>query len=736
MGLLGSILDQTLWVFYDGSLLILIGFAIAGTIHVAVDPARIIRHLGERSLGSAARAALLGAPIPLCSCGVLPTATLLRRKGASREAILSLLISTPETGIDAVAITLAFFGPMMAVIRPFVAVATALVAAALSLHYWPPGTDAHDEPDHLVEPETEAEPTPHHHHHDEQQDLAHSPDGTRGGVNALIGYLKSGLHYGFTELFDELAFSLAFALLLTGVLSAVLPTDFFRWLVPSSFVGMVVMAVLSVPLYVCASASTPIAALFVSKGASAGAALVFLLVGPATNVATLSTVGRLLGGRSLRLYLGTIVGVAICAGLAVDLFVPNLAAGLALAPTMDRGPLSIVKLIAVGILVGFLGTSLRRTGIRAGVTELTTNLRAVGRWLAGIDIRRAIVSWPVLVLCSLWLLSVLVGSFVIVPTGQQAVITRLGKVLEAPVDPGLHLVLPVIDHVELVRVDEVREVPIGYRLAVGALVRQPLIEEALYVTADENVIDLHAALQYRVSDPIRFALRVEQPGEVLSRLTRGRLVEAIAGRPIDAVYTNDRKAVEAWLLDKLRADAKLLGLGVEVLAVRLLDVHAPTNVHDAFRDVASAHEDRLTTIHRANEYAVGTVNVAHGEAERTIAEAESWAMERKAKASGDASAFSALAGEHRRAPQLTEDRLYLESAERTLAGVRKLIRPTAKDVHGYEIWLRQSGAPSAATPPGTEAPDVAAAETASAAGEQSPRAWVEWAPETPSGDAK
>src|SRR5689334_13341233 len=131
--LLVSAVQQTFWVLYEGALFILIGFAIAGAVHVVLNPDRIVRHLGDRSMKSAALAALLGAPIPLCSCGVLPTAMLLRRKGASREATLSYVATTTETGVDSIALTLAFFGPLFAIVRPLAAVATGLVAAFFSL---------------------------------------------------------------------------------------------------------------------------------------------------------------------------------------------------------------------------------------------------------------------------------------------------------------------------------------------------------------------------------------------------------------------------------------------------------------------------------------------------------------------------------------------------------------------------------------------------------------------------
>jgi membrane protease subunit HflK len=266
-------------------------------------------------------------------------------------------------------------------------------------------------------------------------------------------------------------------------------------------------------------------------------------------------------------------------------------------------------------------------------------------------------------------------------------------------EPGLAYAVPLIDRLDLVRVDEVQGRTIGYTTAPGSLLRTPVYEEALHVTADENVIDLHVEIQYRVGDAVRYALGVERPGQVLSALVRSRLIEAMAAEPIDLVYTRGRADLEERLLARARDDVGRADLGIDVVTVRLLDVHAPADVHDAFRDVASAHEDRLTTIHLATEYAVGTVALARGEARRTIVDAQAWALEREARAGGDADAFRALAAAHARAPKLMEDRLYIETAERVLAGARKIVRATTSTPTGFELWIRGRGAPQLFPPP-------------------------------------
>jgi hypothetical protein len=695
---LAAIAAQTYWVLYEGAAFILLGFAVAGVVHVLLDPERIVRHLGGRTLRAAFVAAVLGAPIPLCSCGVLPTAVSLRRKGASREATLSFLITTPETGVDSVAMTFAYFGPLMAIVRPLAAVATGLVAALASLRQSP---DA-GEPD--LPPGVDVEGG---HHHAEAE--APPPETLAAATfrERLRARARLAARYAFVDLFDELGFWLALAIVLTGALAALLPPDFFLRLFPSSFAVMVAMVLLGAPLYVCASASTPLAAVLVTKGASAGAALVFLLVGPATNAATIATVARLFGRAFVRTYLGAIIGVAIASGLLLDLLFPNLGQAVYIGQPAGVDAFVVPKVLGAIALGVLLVASLLRTGLRPGIDELAGNVRAAAAWARELRPRTIFTARSVQALVLLWLLSVVAGGFWRVPVGQRALVQRLGRVAGEPRAPGLAFAVPLVDRIDLVEVDAVRARPVGYRTVAGSLDRESVPEDSLYMTADENVIDLHAEVQYRATDPQRYRLGVEKPDELLAALVRARLVEAMTRRPIDLVYTNDRAEVQDWLLTRVQGDTTSVGLGIDILALRLLDVHAPAQVHDAFRDVASAHEDRLTTIHLANEYAAGIVAVARGEAERVVSDAQARAFERLARAQGDASAFLALSTEHKRAPRLTEDRLYLETAERTLAGARKIVRAPAGSSKGYELWVRGDDAPRVFPPAPGAPPPVA-----------------------------
>jgi HflK protein len=673
---------EVLVALYEGGVWILVGFAVAGLLHVYVDPSRLARHLGDRSLGAALRGAVIGAPIPLCSCAVLPAAIELRKKGASREATLSFLITTPEVGVDAIAFTTAYFGPVMGVIRPLVAIVTGVVAGALSLR-------TPDDGQVLAPAACAVHPGHEHHDHAHADPLASDAPATAETIGQKLG---RGMRYAFVDLFDDLGFWLAFALVLTGFLSALLPADFFDTYFPSSIAAMALMVVLGAPMYVCASASTPLAAMFVAKGASAGAALVFLLVGPPMNGATLATVRRFLGPAMVRVYLGSIIGVAMAAGLLVDLLLPDLGEMVRLGEPMEPEMLAPVKTLGMIVFTWFLIRSLRRTGIRAGVHEMFANVRDAAAWGRELDLVPLLRSRITQTVLAVWVAATLLEGLHRVPPGQLGLLRRFGELQGTPREPGPVYALPFIDELSLVKTDAVRERPINFLARPGSLERDRDPEATLYVTADENLIDVHAEVQYRTADPVAFRLQVEDPDALLGALVRGQLMQAMALHPIDATYTSDRAEVEAWLTERVRADAEKLGLGVAVVSVRLLDVHAPDTVHEAFRDVASAHEDRLTTIHQATEYANGVVALARGEAEKLVAESQASAMQRLVQAQGDSYRFLALAEAHQQAPALTETRLYVETAERVLPGARKVIRATDGGPQGYELWLRGDAA--------------------------------------------
>jgi uncharacterized membrane protein YraQ (UPF0718 family) len=258
----------------------------------------LTRHLGGRGFWPVVKAALVGAPLPLCSCSVLPTAYALRERGAGRGAVVSFLISTPETSFDSIAVTWALMGPLMAIVRPVAAVLTALAAgfaeAFRSRH----------------EPERPAPPPA-------------CPDCESDTCEHVMpgGRFRRFGRFILLEMGDEIGPTLTLGLFLAGLVAVFVPDEFFTTYLGNRWASMGVALLVGLPLYVCATASTPFAAALMMKGLNPGAALVFLLAGPATNLATILTVGKMLGKASAALYVAMIAVFSILFGAALDMVV-------------------------------------------------------------------------------------------------------------------------------------------------------------------------------------------------------------------------------------------------------------------------------------------------------------------------------------------------------------------------------------------------------------------------------
>ncbi|MDP6762491.1 MAG: SO_0444 family Cu/Zn efflux transporter [Planctomycetota bacterium] len=304
----GTFLSSSLDVFIAMAPYLLGGFFVAGLISQLLSPAWLARHLSGNDLSSVGIASVVGAPLPLCSCSVIPVAVALRRSGASKGSTSAFLISTPETGIDSVSVTWALLDPLMTLVRPLAAVGSALFTGmtvslfANSRHDDVPRAGLEDEGGGgscckkaaaLTAPVAERPPA----------------DG-----NLLVRALR----YAFVDMLDDLAGALVAGILLSGLMAAVIPDAWFDGAFFSGASGLFVMLLIGVPIYVCAAASTPLAAAMVLKGLSPGAAIVFLLAGPATNMATLTVMARTLGARVVAVHIAALAGVTLTMGLAVD----------------------------------------------------------------------------------------------------------------------------------------------------------------------------------------------------------------------------------------------------------------------------------------------------------------------------------------------------------------------------------------------------------------------------------
>ncbi len=328
---------------------LLLGFLVAGLLSVYVSPAWLERHLGGRGWGPIWRASLLGVPLPLCSCGVIPVAASLRRHGASKAATTSFLLSTPQTGVDSIAVTGAILGPVFAVLRPLVALVTGLVGGG------------------LVRAVTQGEET------------------SAADVPPLAAdrrpRLRRALHYGFEVLPRDIGRALLVGLLLAALITVLVPPGALARVLGGGIVPILVMIAVGMPLYVCATGSVPLAAGFIHAGVAPGAALAFLIAGPATNAAAVTTLHRVLGRRTLAIYLGTVAASAVAAGLLVNALVP---AGRLHLPGLHVGHehtehLGWFSHLSAAVLVAVMAWALRPVRIRSRQDPVTEGAEAMER---------------------------------------------------------------------------------------------------------------------------------------------------------------------------------------------------------------------------------------------------------------------------------------------------------------------------------------------------------------------
>jgi len=302
MAILLDILRATWKLLQEAGPYMLAGFFLAGLVKALLPTGAVVRFLGKPNLASVLKAAAVGVPLPLCSCGVIPMAAALRREGASSSAVSSFVISTPESGVDSVAATYALMDLPMTIARPLVAFATAVLAGLAEIVWGREKAAPAPEPAACGCGGGEAEEA-----------------GAEGRPRESLGRrLVGGLRYAFGEMFEDMAIYLLIGFALAGVLAALIPPAFVAERLASPALQIVALVILGAPIYVCATAATPIAAVLVAKGISPGAALAFLLAGPATNAASLAVLSKYLGRRSVAVYLVTIIACAIGGGLALN----------------------------------------------------------------------------------------------------------------------------------------------------------------------------------------------------------------------------------------------------------------------------------------------------------------------------------------------------------------------------------------------------------------------------------
>lgn len=276
---------------------LLFGFFVAGILSVLVSQRLVERHLGGRGLWPILKASLFGVPLPLCSCGVIPVSMSLHKHGASKGSTIAFLLSTPQTGMDSIFVTLSLLGPVFAIFRPLAALITGIIGGTFVDIFSRRREDENQPPKEC------------------------SDECCSSGKTSRI---VRGLKYGFVTLPQDIGKAMLIGLVVAAFISALVPDGFFAEKLGTGIFPLVAMMFLGIPVYVCATASVPVAAALIMKGLTPGAALVFLMTGPATNAASFVIIWKVLGKATSVIYLATVAGCSLLSGMLLDYFAAGI----------------------------------------------------------------------------------------------------------------------------------------------------------------------------------------------------------------------------------------------------------------------------------------------------------------------------------------------------------------------------------------------------------------------------
>lgn len=296
---------------------LLLGFFIAGLLRAFVPRSIYSKHLAPRNMKSVVKAAAIGIPLPLCSCGVIPTAVGLRKEGASHGACTSFLIATPQTGVDSIAATYSLMGLPFAIVRPIAALFTAMFGGWLVNRY--------AREDEALSAEAAATGEHDHcdceHEHD-HCDCEHGHE-HHSHSSHFLDKMREALDYAFVDMMQDVGKWLVIGLLIAALITVAVPNEWLAALHEYKLLNMIIVLAVAIPMYICATGSIPIAVSLMAKGLTPGAALVLLMAGPAVNSASILVIGKVFGKRTLWLYILSIIIGAILFGLGIDYLLPQ-----------------------------------------------------------------------------------------------------------------------------------------------------------------------------------------------------------------------------------------------------------------------------------------------------------------------------------------------------------------------------------------------------------------------------
>lgn len=740
-------------VYLEAAPFIVIGLFLAGWLKVLVQTPSVFRFLGGKNLKSALYAWLFGMPLPVCSCGVVPLSLGLRQKRASRESLLAFLIGTPETSVGAVTITWGLLGPLMAIVRPIASLLTALFAAVISIGLRtvespekktalpvPP-----TEPETSTAPESPTEPK-------EQDADGYHVVGLGGFIRSIQsavdrkgGQTKRGRpatgpgpeqpklpesvpqneprtvplrvlfrdanRYAFKDMLDEISIWLTIGIISAGIVAALVPADWVQNLPGGELGAMLLVLVLSVPLYGCAVESTPVAASLVLKGLSPGAALVLLLAGPASNLTTLVLLKQHFGKRFLAIYLFAIAAASIGAGLAFNALLRFT--GWQLTPKMASVESTLIWQIFTYGCAAFLLLLLLTSFVRMNWRhQCTAAYEAIASGLTLVKLATpttGIKGKRIALLAGALLGAAYLSSGLYqVPLGSAGYVMQLGQLTAEPRPPGLHYHWPwPVEKVAIRRVSAIHKTDVGFRTDL-ALLKQwkrrpaklstygwhsffttmhPKPEESLYLLGDENQLELKFSIHYRLKDPTAFYFNYAKNADLVSLAAESVLRTNLASQQIDDILTDKRRQIAGPLQEQTQKLLDSYGIGVEIVSIWVVDLHPPEQAVAAFRDVASAMENRETRIHRAYAARSKALPKARGEAAMILAESSATAIELTADSRARSESFAQRSQAHATYPAATQLRMWLETMERVLARTAKTVAPPEATRGGrLRIW--------------------------------------------------
>ncbi len=348
MEILSNFLDNLLILANAMSFYILLGLLIAGVLKQLIPNDFISSHLGKNKTSSVIKATLFGIPMPVCSCSVIPLAKSLQKEGANKGAVQSFLISTPITGVDSIMATYSFFGWFFTIYRVATSMVIAITTGLLQNYV--------DKKDTMITKD-KTKPL----FSTQKSSCCSNITQNLAPIKKVSSCcsvkkdkkfsIKNSFIYAYGTLFKDIYFSLAIGLIIGALFTTLLPKEIIAPLFEYQFLTYLVVLIIAMPLYVCATASLPIAAAFMLSGMSSGAAFVFLSAGPATNSITMGVVASMFGKKSLFIYIGTISILSIFFGYIFDEFFDSIEV---MSFETHGEHMSIVDMTSTAIMFGLI----------------------------------------------------------------------------------------------------------------------------------------------------------------------------------------------------------------------------------------------------------------------------------------------------------------------------------------------------------------------------------------------